>query len=465
MSKIVNTYNLIALLVFLHFGVCTSLFAKPATTNIAQSVVELTKGNDDTSIVLLYPNGSLNNIVPIIKQFTQLTNIKVELKEVSVDNINTKMLLSAAQQKYDFDVALPASFGIPDLVEANALYDLSSFVKRYQNTYDYKASLYSLADSYKGAHYGFQTDGDVYTMFYQKSWFKNEKAQQDFETKYGRALTIPTTWSELDQLMAFFHQPSEQRYGGCLFRTPRYMVWEWWIRFHESKQFPVDDNMHPNIASDAGVKALTNMIASAQHLHPKSEVNGLFENWQVFSDGSCFANIGWGGSQKFFNKSSSKIKGNMIHTPTPGVSYFNWGWNYVVSKHAKHPEIAYLFALFATSSDMSIASVRQDGFFDPFREEHYDDQVITDAYTSEFLLAHKRAMSSAIPDFYLEGQGRYINALQEGLMAAYEGIVSPTQALTFVTKEWEDITEEIGRSEQIEQWLRLKQKYPASFFD
>ena len=29
---------------------------------------------------------------------------------------------------------------------------------------------------------------------------------------------------------------------------------------------------------------------------------GLFENWERFSKGDIYCNIGWGGSQKYFNK-------------------------------------------------------------------------------------------------------------------------------------------------------------------
>jgi len=85
----------------------------------------------------------------------------------------------------------------------------------------------------------------------------------------------------------------------------------------------------------------------------------------------------------------------MVYGQSPGgildgvhfsVPYFNWGWNYVVLKNSQQPELAYLFALFAATPQMSTLAVQQsDGFFDPFRPEHYADPQIQKVYSPAFL--------------------------------------------------------------------------------
>ncbi len=407
-------------------------------------------------MIVLYPEGSLANIESVAKIFTEKTGVKISFLQTTADDINTKMLLSAAQQVSDYDIALPATFGIPDLVEAGALLDLSAYAAKYEPLVAYTPSLYELGDRYKGKKYGYQTDGDTYVMFYHQQWLQNSQEQQAFAEQYKRPLAVPQNWQELDELMAFFHRPDKGMYGGCMFCIPRYMVWEWWIRFHARGAYQVDDNMHPNIAGAAGVKALEDMLAGTKHLHPSVKTNGLFENWKEYAKGQCFANIGWGGKQKYINSDDSSMRDNMVHAPTPGVSYFNWGCNYVVSHYSKQPELAYLFTLFATLPEMSTLAVRQDGFFDPFRAEHYKDKAITNTYTSSFLKAHQKTMAQAIPYFYLEGQGRYIQVLQEAVVSAYEGYVTAQEALEYAASEWEKITNYIGREKQIEQWIKLK---------
>ena len=408
-------------------------------------------------LIILYPHGSKENIIPVARAFTEATGVPINYIETTVDDINTHMLINAAQENYEFDIALPATFGIPDLVEAGCLADLTSF---YHQSGHSTTSLYNLGDTYKGKQYGFQTDGDVYLMFYNRLMLDNPEEQQAFAEQYQRPLVLPQTWAELDQLMAFFHRPEQGQFGGCLFRTPRYMVWEWWIRFHEYQVFPVDDQFHPNIANEYGVNALESLIAATQFQHPSASQNGLFDNWHLYSSGTCFANIGWGGTQKYLN---NQLAGKLYHQTSPGVSYFNWGWNYVVSEFSPQKKLAFLFCLYATSSIGSLDAIRADGFFDPFLSEHYQDPIIQSVYTPAFLQAHEAGMRQAIPDFYVEGQGRYISVLQEAISAAHSGHVSAAEALQFASRRWQDITNSIGRNDQIGQWLRLKQRYPSSF--
>ncbi len=458
-----NNFSTVSVVLFAIFVFCNVKAGASDNENLIADAVKKMQLKKNTALVILYPEGSLTNIKPVAEAFTKQTGVQISFQQTTVDDINTKMMLGAAQDISDYDIALPATFGIPDLVEAGALYDLSNFAAKYEPLIGYKPSLYALGDNYKGKKYGYQTDGDTYVMFYNKAWLESDKEQERFHKKYNRPLSIPKNWQELDELMAFFHRPGENKYGGCMFRTPRYMVWEWWIRFHANGAYPVDDNLQPNIAKEAGVKALEAMISATKHQHPSATTNGLFENWKQYGKGNCFANIGWGGSQKYFNSDKSQIKNKMVHTPTPGVSYFNWGWNYVVSKHTKHPELAYLFTLFATTNETSTMAVRRDGFFDPFRMQHYSDYTIKKVYTVSFLKAHKQTMTNAIPDFYLQGQGRYIQALQEAILSAHEGYVTAKEALEYAASQWNDITKEIGRESQIEQWGKLKQKYPPSF--
>lgn len=144
-----------------------------------------------------------------------------------------------------------------------------------------------------------------------------------------------------------------------------------------------------------------------------------------------------GGSQKYLNGAASKMRGNMIYGPKPGgivdgkllVSpYFNWGWDYVVTSNSASPEIAYLFALFASTPEMSTLAVRQvDGFFDPFHPEHYEDEDIQAAYSPEFLKVHQQSLLNAIPDLYLKNQGGYFRVLGEWLHRALEKEASPKE--------------------------------------
>jgi len=424
----------------------------------------------DISITVLYPKGSIANVMAVGKRFQNMTGVQVRYVEAPLDDINSKILLAKLMRDADFDVALPATFGIPDLAQAKAIRNLDEFAERYEPTRFRPTSLYSIGDYYKGSLYGYQTDGDAYIMFYNKDFLDNAEEAKRFSDQFGRDLTVPTTWKELDETIAFFHRPDQGIFGGSLFRTAGYLPWEWWIRFHSKGYFPLDSSMEPQINNQAGIEALEDLIAVSSHLDPKTRTDGLFENWKSFSNGKTFCDIGWGGSQKFFNQPSSGVRGKLAFGPTPGgyiegrliqTPYFNWGWNYVVSANSKNPEIAYLFTLFACSPVISTQSVGQaDGYFDPFRNEHYDDPKIIETYSKEFLDTHRFSMANSIPDLYLDGQGEYFGALRENIAAAAAGKLTSKEALDRTARAWRLTTFRLGKQSQLEQWTYLKSRYP-----
>ncbi len=439
-------------------------------TQATDAARALASGRDIT-LTILMPEGSPANVLPATEAFRAATGIGFAFLETPVDDINTRMIINALAGESEFDLALPATFGIPDLAEAGTLAELDAYAAKYQPHDFGDQALYKLGDTYNGHLYGYQTDGDAYVMFYNKALLDDPDEQARFADAHGYPLGIPHTWAELDAMMAHFHRPDEGRYGGALFRSIFYIVWEFWIRMHAKGCWPFDADMEPKLLDPAAVAAAEELVAASQYLHPDVRTDGLFENWVAYAEGNTFCNIGWGGTQKYLNGPQSAIRGKLAFGPTPGgivdgtmlsVPYFNWGWNYTVSKGSRFPEIAYLFALFACSPRISTAAVRPaDGFFDPFRAEHYEDAEIVSAYTESFLETHKASMLGSIPDLYLSGQGEYFDALRENLILADTGQVSAYEAMDRTAKQWSQTTRRLGRANQIAQWKKLRDRYPA----
>ena len=125
--------------------------------------------------------------------------------------------------------------------------------------------------------------------------------------------------------------------------------------------------------------------------------------------------------------------------------------------------MAYLFCLFTSTKNISKLSVKeQGGYFDPFMADHYQNDKIKNIYGQGFLDVHKEGLKESIPDFYVNGQGRYFAALKEGINAAQKKHFSAKVALEKVSKKWEEITLSAGRESQIEQWSFLKASYPKN---
>lgn len=422
------------------------------------------------SLTALIPDGCQKNLDPLRGLLLAEAGIKLEFKISPVDDINTQLLLSDTNSGDACDIALPATFGIPDLVRNKSIIALDSYAKRYEPAAFQQGSLYSLGDYFDDKLYGYQTDGDAYLMFFNRAFMEDEAQSKRYEDSFGKVLGIPVTWEELDQQIRFFHEPKKHRFGGAFFRAPDYLPWEWWVRFHAKGFYPLQDDLEPQIDNDAGIAALEELIAVTDYLSPASRSNGLFDNWKEYAKGCCYCNIGWGGTQKYLNSEQSNVRDKLMFSPMPGghfgnkvvrIPYFNWGWNYTVPRTSLNPEQSYLCSLLAVSPEISTLSVRQNGYFDPFREIHYEDAEIQSMYGTDFLEAHRESMRNSIPDFYLIGQGKYVSSLKTYLNYALEKKLSPKEALQTVAKIWRGLHLRYGFIRQEEVWQRIKRRYPA----
>ncbi len=434
----------------------------------AQRIVETVKQltvSQKATLRLMLPIGSESNVAPLVASFRRATGVDVELDVTPVDDINSRLFLSHIRQQ-PVDIALPATFGIPDLASAGVIRPLAPLLPRDLLSI---GCLYDLGDRFDEQRYGFQTDGDVYLMFYNRAMLGDPALAMGYAEKFGDKLSPARTYAELDQMIEYFHDPAAGRYGAALFRTPTYIAWEWWMRFHANGGLPFSGDMQPAISGEAGVRALEDMVRVSDFLIPDASTAGLVRNWEVFSEGNVFANIGWGGSQKYFMRSNAGLVGGVETAMPPGggidgehqFAYFNWGWSYAVPATSAYPELAALFARYATLPDVSTEAVRdQAGFFDPFHDVHYEDETIREAYGGQFLTVHRQALRQALPDLYLLGRNQYIEALSKHLLDAHAKSVSPYEALSAVETHWEQITERLGNKKQAEQWQALRARYP-----
>lgn len=447
-----------------------ALFAS-TEMDIEKQLLLAKKSWNGKPLVILYPKGSSGNLNPIVSDFVKKTGIQIKLREGSLDNIATEMMLeNKVYGGKSFDIALPATFNIPNLVESNIILDLSELAKEHEPEGFKKTFLYDRGDFYKGRFYGYQTDGDTYILFLNKRFLNNTRYQKEYFDKTGKKLDIPKSWEELDRQIKFFNRPKENITGGNLYRNKEYQAWEFWIRLHANKSLPFDSKMNSIIANDKSIKALEALIKLTKHLDSRVKTDGLFDNFKHFAEGKGYANLGWGGTQKYLNGEHSKVKDHLVFAPPPGgihknktfdVPFFNWGWNYTVSANSNNKLTAYLFSLYASSPKVSSKGVYEaSGYFDPYRECHYKDQKIINTYSNKFLKTHEYCLKNSIPDLYLSGQGKYLGSLKQAIHNVAEGNLDSELALKTLSKKWDQITELENKRKQLEQWKFLKFSYP-----
>jgi len=445
---------------------------------ILDHVRALTKGRSKT-LTLLHPEGCLAGLQPIIALFEKQTNVRINLIETGVDRTNAKILLDHSLKRSSFDLALPATFGLFELATAEAIQSLDTFDQKWRNQLWHQQSrsaktqtLYAVGDYVDQQHFGMQTDGDAYLMFFNRRIMQDQHIKTAYEDQFQTSFALPQSWQELDQQMGFISAitTGTPTFGGVLFRTAGYMLWEFWLRLHANGSLPVSAEFEPLINSPAGIAALESFLQASSAQHPSSTKNNVFENWEVYAKGQCYCNIGWGGTQKYIHNRPHPPELQNIVTLAPGfkylddyipMSYFNWGWSYVLSSQSTQAELGYLFACFATSPKVSAAAVAApDGYFDPFLVSHYQAPAVQTAYGEQFLQTHQQAMALAIPDFYVHQQSAYFNALSEAIFLASNQRLSAKEALNHAANKWQVLTLKIGRATQIKRWQHIKAHYP-----
>ncbi len=428
--------------------------------------------SDGRALQILIPNGSRANIQAATSFFTKVSGISCVIEEVPTNDVNLELILRSNAGETSVDLALPASFGLADLVQANAIANLDEFAIRHEPEGFRDDYLYQTGDKFNDSTYGYQTDGDVYMLFYNKAMLDDPKEQAAYFELTGKNLEPATTWAELDSMMAFFHRPDQQQYGGALYRDPQYPIWEWWARFHATGSLPFTNSMKPNVNSAAGVDVLNQMMTATESLSPDVTSNGIFDNWKSYAQGNTFCNMGWGGTQKFL-QTQDKMRDNVITSSLPGPSinglpstmgYFNWGWNYTVSSGSTQKELAYLLALFCTTPTVSTIAIREaEGFFDPFRASHHEDETVKSVYGASYLNAQKQSLENCVPDLYIRGQTSYLDVLRQQILATMNGEFSAKESLDICAQKWSHITRKLGTTEQRREWELLLASYPTQF--
>ena len=452
------------------FASSLELEAAASTYNKTVKYLKKNKHFNTKKITVLYPSGSRANLLPVAKLFKEVSGVEVHLKEGSLDKISSEMAVSQSfyNKNTSFDVALPATFNLPDLAKNKIILDLTEYSKKYESPNFTESGFCPVKNTHLNSLYGYQTDGDAFLGFYNKKLINLKK--DAYQQKFSKPHEAAKTWEQLDQQIKFFNNPKQGHFGGTLFRNKRYMPWEFWMRLHSKGYFPVSDTMKPQFNNPAGLAALSEMIETTKYLDPTVKKNSLFDNFKAFSKANSYFNLGWGGTQKYLRSEDSLIKNDILPAQPPGgivkgqhfyMPYFNWGWSYVVSTKSKMPELAYLFCLFAATPEIStLAIAEQGGYFDPFRKEHFENKKIQSVYGEDFLTVQKEALNNSIPFFYIYGKDKYFNALRQSLYLADAGYLTPKKALDLAAAKWDVITEEFGRESQIKQWMRLKKLYP-----
>jgi multiple sugar transport system substrate-binding protein len=250
-------------------------------------------------------------------------HISVNVKQVDGDFVDLQDRLitearrpSSSSSTWDGSI-FPAQIVGP-LVEANALWDLTDFVKtsaelNWPEISDFYRSQLAVYDRKVRL---IPLDGDLLLMYYRKDLFR----------QYN--ITVPRTWEEYTQAAQFFHgkpvgpDSDEKLYGSCVSRIDRCGNAYWTSLIMSSMTqsmgtssgFLLDPTDLNPLLGDALEETLQRLSQQTQYGHPEELTGSCLAANFDFNQGRCAMTYNWGNQ-------ISTIRGTKWEigvAPTPG---------------------------------------------------------------------------------------------------------------------------------------------------
>lgn len=331
-------------------------------------------------------------------------------------------------------------------------------------------------------------DGDVHTGTYRTDLFADEANQAAFMEQYGYPLAPPETWEQYYDIADFFTRPEDNLYG-----TAEAFVrggQQFWFFFshaatytnhpdYPGSMFFDPETMDAQLNNPGWVKGLEDYIRSVG-VSPPGALN--FQSGDIrtaFASGQVAMNFDWGDTGTIAaDPEQSQVVGDVGFFILPGATRIwnyktgEWdtfaevihspfmaygGWVASVPVTTEQLDCAWDYVMWYTSIANSGQDVVTGGTgINPYRISHFENidkwTTIFDRATAENYLEVQRASIEAknvALDFRLPGYFQYTEVLEIELSKALAGDVTPQEALDTIAAEWDRLTDEFGREEQL----------------
>ena len=452
-------------------------------------------------------SGPLYSFRPI---WEELTGAKLNIVELPFAEHYSKMMLDLRNGTGAYDAFMVGAFWYGDIVPQGYAFqidDLMASGDYPQWTYDSMPESLKALHQWNGEGYGTLNDADGQVLYYRRDALTNPDHQAAFKKDYGYDMPVPPkTWQQLLDIAKYFNgknwddKDADADSGMVLHlkvgEQGHYHFQSLSASFAITPGDKVDQNhnvywfdptnMKPMINSPGHVKALEFL----QELHktgPAAQVGwSLGEAWDYFLRGKAVFVFSWGDVGSLCQDTSrSKIQGvcasaalpssttyydhakkTFVETDNPGFVGNTTGgsWHGVISAFSANAEATYsLLALMALKQSSQWGANNgwtgvDPGFYYQFLEpqgeaklEEYvaagwnaDDvkdytQAYYDNFTADTILTYLR----------IPGTFEYWDTLDKNLSAAMSGELSAQEALDNTAATWEQITDRLGRAEQL----------------
>lgn len=456
------------------------------------------------------PKGGISGpLYQLRPAWEELTGAKLDIVEIPFAEHYTKLINDLRLGIGQYDGAMVGSWWYGDLIAGNFIIPVDQYISDPKfPKWDPTALPPSIRTLYtwSGKWYGVLNDSDGQVLYYRKDILTDPKWRQAYKQATGKELNIPPrSWQELLEIARFFtgkdwNGDGEPDHGIVLhLKVGEQGMFHFMSlsaafvvnpgpkvdRYHNVYWFD-PETMEPLINSPGHVRALEFLIGLAK-TGPAAQVGwSLGEAWDYFLRGKSIFVFSWGDVGALVQDTSrSRIKGRLGASILPGseelydLQQGRWvwpatpnvvgnttggSWHGVISALSRNPEVVYsLYALMATKPVSLWNANRGWTGVDPGVKFHFLPPQGT-ASLQDYLAQEwnendlKEYLKAYYDNFYaptiltylrIPGTFEYWTILDQNLSAAMSGQLTPKEALDRTARQWNEVTNRLGRQEQL----------------
>jgi multiple sugar transport system substrate-binding protein len=418
-------------------------------------------------------NSLFRNAIPdFTDEWKGLTGVEIVTEPLGYTDIPSKIMGECVAKTGAFDLFNDFPYTQPDAAGCGVLQPLDEYVARGEPDFSGIPEAFAAQQSYNGKQYSFVLDGDHIMLVLRKDIVENEQARAEFKEATGKDLGCPDTLADWEEQAAFFHTKAGDTRWGITFEKPLYGAMGYRSVNFSHRHFPTyfggllfDEDMNPRVNSEQGIKAITAFASIVKYMPEDIQGWGTPQIYPFWSSGQAYSVMSF--PSIFGNANAnpeSVIKDKQIPCVIPATTAGGEpvrraaeaaGTSYEVNAYSQHPELAYWFIQWLTSPSVGNRAIAHPkGFWDPYREQNLGDEGILAKFGPEFLDVTLENAKYTTSLLYIEGHYEYMKILDNNLADVMNGNITPEQAAANIEDGWNDVTEDIGRDNQIEAWRK-----------
>lgn len=418
------------------------------------------------------------------QQFEELTGAEVNVVHVPFGDLFQRIMIPFQTQQAAYDVLFFASLWLGDF---------NPYLAEVPQAFQDVSGMQAVTPTYKGVAMwdgrmlNYTMDGDRHYLKYRADVFANPQMQALFLERTGRALTVPATWEEYNEVAAVFNNMDWDGDGAPNFGTAEVtkrddlMFSAFISRAAPFAKHPdvtggffFDlETMEPLINTPGWVRGLELFVAAQQSMPPGGTSFGLGDEIFSFGGGQTLMSYSWDDAFIQAMQPESPIRNQVAAAPLPGARevwnrrtgqwdsfdppnrapYVTWGWTSAVAADSANQDMAFDYLCFFSNEANTLADLQIGRFgVNPYREAHFDpafyvSEMGWDAQVAQTYADTLRSIDTAdnqVFDLRVPGVGEFMSSLATGVARAQSGEATPQEALDGVAVEWRAIVERIG---------------------